>query len=98
MPKYKVDTIYPDYYEVTVRHISPYKTLTDIIINKQVCTSFEDVMKFIYDFHNITDVKITTNTINRSLYVPGRYFNYRRYNFAEDYISNFLLQNVKYEK
>lgn len=98
MPKYKVDTIYPDYYEVTVRHISPYKTLTDIIINKQVCTSFEDVMKFIYDFHNITDVKITTNTINRSLYVPGKYFNYRRYNFAEDYISNFLLQNVKYEK
>ena len=72
--------------------------ITDIFINEQVCTSFEDVMKFIYDFHNITDVKITTNTINRSLYVPGRYFNYRRYNFAEDYISNFLLQNVKYEK
>ena len=95
MPKYKVDTIYPDYYVVTVRYNRPYKSLTDIFINKQVCTSFEDVMKFIYDFHNIESVIISTNRTKKSLHMSGSYFEYKDFNYARDYISNYLLQNVE---
>ena len=53
MPKYKVDTIYPDYYEVTVRHISPYKTLTDIIITfEKVVTAITSLKEAIINKSN----------------------------------------------
>ena len=94
IPKYKVDTIYPDLYQVTIKYNIPYNNPSDVTDRKEL-TTFDDMMRYINTFHNIETVKISTNKTNKSLHIPGRYFEYKKFNYARDYISNFLLQNVE---
>ena len=93
-PKYKVNTIYPDLYQVIIRYNIPYNNPSDITDRKEL-TSFDDMMRYINTFHNIESVIISTNRTKKSLHMSGSYFEYKDFNYARDYISNFLLQNVE---
>lgn len=93
-PKYKVDTIYPDLYRVIIKYNIPYNNPSDVTYRKEL-TSFDDMMRYINTFHNIESVIISTNRTKKSLHMSGSYFEYKDFNYARDYISNYLLQNVE---
>lgn len=93
-PKYKVNTIYPDLYQVIIRYNIPYNNPSNVTYRKEL-TSFDDMMRYINNFHNIESVIIYTNRTKKSLHMSGSYFEHKNFNYARDYISNFLLQNVE---
>ena len=87
-----VDTIYPDLFFVMVK----YSIHGDKRVDRGEIKSFDDLMKYIYSFNSIETVKISTGINEKSLDIPGRYFEYKPRDYARDYISNLLLHKVTY--